>query len=205
LLELINNSSYFKSKSNGEKYKLPDSESNGENDANTRLYGLDFKLIVSQENMHETFKNKPDVDYTHIKNGYITVMEKEKVKSNDENILIKLSRFRLISQDKKIKDDINSVIKNMKKNKNLFWYYPYEISLSDNNGIEIVRKILFLSSEDILKYRDSLLNNKDTFICVKINEEFIIFEWYGQDLKCVDKVHELFCPTYRDIKLLSVY
>lgn len=120
MLELINNSSYFKSKSNGEKYKLPDSESNGENDANTRLYGLDFKLLVSQENMHETFKNKPDVDYTHIKNGYITVMEKEKVKSNDENILIKLSRFRLISQDKKIKDDINSVIKNMKKIKIYF-------------------------------------------------------------------------------------
>ena len=47
LLQFLNVSLYFRQLSNGDEYKRPDNENNGENDAISPSYEIDFKLLIS--------------------------------------------------------------------------------------------------------------------------------------------------------------
>lgn len=59
--------------------------------------------------------------------------------------------------------------------------------------------------KEVLKYRDEQCGNVDTFICIKVNQFFLIFEWSNQQFVFRDKVNDISCTNYRDIKTYSVY
>ncbi|RKJ44585.1 hypothetical protein D7X25_24870, partial [bacterium 1XD42-8] len=59
--------------------------------------------------------------------------------------------------------------------------------------------------ENILIYRDELCLQKDTFICFKINQFFVILEWENKHLVIRDSVDEILCANYQDAKQYSVY
>ena len=54
-------------------------------------------------------------------------------------------------------------------------------------------------------YRDELKIDKDTFLCLKINDYFEIYEWRTPKFVMVDKVSEYLSGNYRDLKTYSVY
>ena len=54
-------------------------------------------------------------------------------------------------------------------------------------------------------YWDELMFGKDTFLCLKINDYFEIYEWKKQKFIRVDKVSEYLSANYRDLKTYSVY
>ena len=59
--------------------------------------------------------------------------------------------------------------------------------------------------KNLLTYRDVLMFGKDTFLCLKINDYFEIYEWKKQKFIRVDKVSEYLSANYRDLKTYSVY
>ena len=59
--------------------------------------------------------------------------------------------------------------------------------------------------KNLLTDSDELMFGKDTFLCLKINDYFEIYEWKKQKFIRVDKVSEYLSANYRDLKTYSVY
>lgn len=59
--------------------------------------------------------------------------------------------------------------------------------------------------KNLLTYRDELMFGKDTFLCLKINDYFEIYEWKKQKFIRVDKVSEYLSANYRDLKEICNY
>ena len=80
LIDIINGSSFFKSKcSIMEHYVLNAEQSHGEDDAYTSDYQLDFKLLVSDDVMRVRNHNMPEIDYSMMDEGFVFTKTKEPV------------------------------------------------------------------------------------------------------------------------------
>lgn len=209
LIEVINGSTFFRSKcSFMEHYQLAEEQSNGEDDAYTSSYQLDFKLIVDEDIMRERNKNKPEVDYSHMSKGFIFTNTKEKVSEIPKNnILIDIMncRYEEIEYGNFQNNTIKSLVKNLGKKKNIFMYYPYEFTCNSMLIVESFENMLTAIFKVLLDYRDINCTEKDTFVCIKANNLFLVFEWVNKKFLFRDKIDELLCANYRDAKIYSVY
>jgi hypothetical protein len=158
--------------------------------------------------MRERNKNMPEVDYSQMTQGFIFTKTKEKVSNIPPNTMlldIKECKVEELRVEHYKNESICSLVKNLKKSKNIFMYYPYEyvdITVDMIQGFENSVKYIF---ENVLIYRDELNLKKDTFVCFKIKNYFVILEWVNKNFIIRDKVHEMLCPNYRDVKTYSVY
>lgn len=208
LIDIINASGFFsKKRSFTERYILIEEQSNGEDDAYTSTYQLDFKLLVDEEVMKARFKNMPEVDYSNISNGFVYSKSKKKVcEVPHDNIMADIMSIdieKIRKGDYKSNTE-KSLIKNLKKEKNLFMYYPYEYHNCLYTKQEF-GKILTNVFSKLLSYRDEIGIDKDTFICIKVNENFLIYEWLGDSMIFRDEVHQYLCTNYMGLKAYSVY
>ncbi len=209
LIDVINVSHFFSSKrSFMEHYQLVDQQANGEDDVYSSTYQFDFKLLVDEDVMRERNKNMPEVDYSQMSRGFIFTKTKEKVSDiPPNNILRDIEECKIedLRNAHYKNNSIKSIIKNLKKPKHIFMYYPYEyegVTVAMMQDFENMATHIF---ENVLIYRDELGLQKDTFICFKINEYFVILEWVDKHLLHRDSVNELLCANYRNAKLYSVY
>ena len=209
LIDVINVSSFFRSKcSFMEHYQLVKEQSNGEADAYTSTYQLDFKLLVDEAVMRERNKNKPEVDYSHMAQGFILTKTKEKtVQIPQNNILndIMQCKYSDIENGNYPNNTIKNLVKNLGKQKNIFMYYPYEFVGDDLVSLRAFENLLTQIFRELLKYREQTAPDKETFICIKVNKFFLMFEWIKESFVYRDKVNELMCANYRDAKTYSVY
>lgn len=153
-------------------------------------------------------KNRPEVDYSQQKDGYIFVREKrEKIPVPNNNILLEI--MRLSDSDLRsgqgLSKSINCIRDFLRKDKNLFIYYPYEFSSETDLPYKVYERILNETLAVIMRYRDQEHLGKDTFLCIKANQWFLIFEWTPEGFVIRDRVHEVQCGNYRDIRLYSLY
>lgn len=209
LIDVVNFSTFFSGKhSFMEHYKLVDKQSNGEDDVYSSTYQFDFKLLVDEDVMRERYKNMPNVDYSQMSRGFIFTKTKEKVSDiPPNNVLRDIEECKIedLRNENYKNNTIKSFIKNLKKPKNIFIYYPYEyegVTVAMMHDFENMATRIF---KNVLIYRDELGLQKDTFICFKINKYFVILEWENKQLVLRDSVNELLCANYRDAKLYSVY
>lgn len=208
LIEVINYSRFFRSKCNHlEQYVLVEDESHGEDDVKCSQYSLDFKLLVNQDIMRVMNKNKPEIDYTKKRDGFIFIKTKEDPLPMPQNtLLLDLMnlKFTDIKQGRATKT-IENILKNLGKNKNLLFYYPYEFSSENNINPIVFENLLTKSFSIIMSYRLDKQNKCDTFICIKSNFDFLIYEWENNKFNFRDKVNDLLCSNYRNTKLYSLY
>lgn len=209
LIDVINGSLFFAQKRPfTERYILVEEQSNGENDVYSSTYQMDFKLLVDADIMKARNRNMPEVDYSQMSKGFIFTKTKEKVSEVPVNNILKdiqECKVEDLKRDSYKNDTIKSFIKNLKKPKNLFIYYPYEYYGVTNgmlNGLEENVTNIF---KNVLIYRDDLDLQKDTYLCFKINKYFYILEWVERHCIIRDRVDEILCANYRDAKLYSVY
>ena len=207
LIDLLNVSSFFSEKrSFMEHFRLQEEQSAGEPDAFTSTYALDFKLLVDEDVMIARYKNLPEVDYSRMSEGFVFSKTKEKVcEIPDDKIL---EYIKDIDIDKiKIKEYRNrteeSIVKNIKKDKNLLLYYPYEY-YGYPIGKDGFGKVLSEIFQKLFTYRDSLGLKKDTYVCIKINENFVLYEWKGSRLVFREEIHEYLCTNYMGLKTYAV-
>lgn len=209
LFDIINFSPFFRSKcSFMEQYIPVEKQSNGEDDAYTSSYQMDFKLLVDEDVMRERNRNKPEVDYSQMSKGFIFTKTKENVeKIPQKNILEDIMRcdYDDLISGKYPSKTIKNLTNNLHKKKNLFLYYPYEFVSDRRLPVEVFENMLTQIFKVILRYRDHMNTEKDTFICMKVNQLFLIFEWADGTIQYRDSVNEILCSNYRDMKLYSVY
>lgn len=209
LVEILNGSRFFRQKCPfGERYVVPEKQDNGEPDAVTSTYSVDFKLLVDQRVMSAMSKNKPDIDYSHMGQGYITVKTHDPVEQKPTvNLLADFLQVTEgnIQQQSFQNDTIKNLLKNLEKNKNQFLYYPYEFHDMPKNLEQILGNELTKIFSVLLSHRSEMCPNYDTFVCIKVNTDFLIYEWDGIALIYRDKVSEYLCPNYMDAKRYSLY
>lgn len=207
LTELLNMSKYFMSLTNGIKFKKILNQSHGESDVVADNYEIDFKLLVNKEFVNAKLKSLPNVDYSHIKNGFICVNDK----IVNENILTQTQSNKLFIQFLKIlastkKDQIESykdgkeyylysTIKMLKKEKNLLVFLPCIINMTGGKRISnIIGKVL----SSLFSLRDII--NKDTYVTLLSSDGFFyIFKYKNGVFYNVDKVYKFFVSSFIDI------
>lgn len=209
LIDIINFSQYFSTKhSFMEHFVLTTEQSHGEDDAYTSTYQLDFKLLVGSDVMRVRNRNMPEVDYSHSSERFVFIKTKEcEEEQPDETILLDIAKLKIedLRNEVYTNDSIRSVVKNIKKPKNIFMYYPYEFIF--DNKIEYAANVseVLKVFRTLLTYRDELELGKDTFLCIKVDDYFEIYEWVDKKLVYRDKVSEYISASYLDLKRYSVY
>lgn len=209
LIEILNWSGFFRNKAGlYSEYRPPESESNGESDAISDGYEVDFKILINQDVMNGLIKNKPTVDKSYISQGIILVNDNPNptpiVKKNVLYDIMDITSDEIEQNDFK-NDTARNFIKNLKKDKNLFLYYPYEFQGDKIYNVNAFARLFTQLFKIPLEYRTQERPDKDTYICIKVNENFLIFEWVENKFICRDIVNELLCSTYRDYKLYSFF
>lgn len=171
LIDIINFSQYFSAKhSFMEYFILTTEQAHGEDDAYTSDYQLDFKLLVGSNVMRMKNRNMPEIDYSHMSQGFIFSKIREvEEEIPDETILLDIAKVKIEDLKKEVyaNSTIKSVVKNIKKPKNLFMYYPYEYVLKNNAEYVLVVPGILNAFKNLLIYRDELKLDKDTFFLKK--------------------------------------
>ncbi len=209
LIEVINGSlnCFAQRKTLFEQFHLQKNQSNGEDDAFSSLYSIDFKLLVNQSYMTAMAKGRPSVDASHINQGFIFVHETEKkILVPNSNILFDLMRFKTLCELEAAEDEsIVNIMNFLKKNKNLFIYYPHEFSSEADLPVKVGERILNETLRVVMEFREKVQPGKDTFLCFKANAFFLIYEWTKTGFLYRDHVHESLCANYLGAKTYSVY
>ena len=84
-------------------------------------------------------------------------------------------------------------------------YYPYEFIFGNRFEYATIISEVLKAFKTLLTYRDELELGKDTFLCIKVNDYFEIYEWVDKKLVYRDKVSEYISANYLDLKRYSVY
>ncbi len=208
LAEVVNGSMFFRSKCQPkEEYQLVEEQSHGENDIVSSIYCMDFKLLVDQTVMSSMSKNRPEVDYSKMDQGFIFVKTKDQVKKPKlSNILLQIMDVQKEDiQSGTVNNKIMHLLEKLKTEKNLFIYYPYEFSSDTDMAPAIFAKLLTDILRAVMEHRDKSCPNRDTYMCIKANKWFLIYEWEKDQFIFRDKVHEILCGNYLDVRLYSVY
>ena len=209
LIEILNWSDFFRNKSRDKsEYNAPKSQDSGEADAYSTEYQLDFKLLVDEEVMWRLSQNRPTVNKEYIKQGIIIVNDNPNPKTvPKKNILFEIIGITLreIEEGLFSNNTAKHFIKNLEKPKNLFLYYPYEYFGDKIYSFNAFGDMFTQIFKIPLSYRENKYPDKDTFICIKVNENFLIFEWKGNAFVYRDKVNEVLCFKYREYKAYSFF
>lgn len=209
LLDILNWSSFFRNKSqNHSEYRAPKSQDKGEADAYSSEYQIDFKLLVDEDVMCALSKNRPTVIKEHIKQGIIIVNDNpDPSPVPSRNVFADIMGITLdeIEHNSYSSDTARHFMNNLEKEKNLFLYYPYEFVSDTSYPTNAFANMLTQVFKIPLCYRKQKYSDKDTFVCIKVNEYFLIFEWENDSFVYRDRVNELLCSAYRDYKLYSFF
>ena len=213
LTEIINNSDYFKKLSGGEEYLFSENQQDGQSDAVSRKYEIDFKLTESSSRLEAlrlhssqincfngvTIFSAPikseDLLVTRLHCGLRSLESFDEIDAIIENKPenVKKEKRRIENIDEQARSDMFDFFQTMKKQKHLLYYIPEEFffvesSYSDSEKLEKIRKALSIDFCMAFGYRNERLPDYDTFISCIYNKQLLLFLYEEGDLICVDKV-----------------
>lgn len=226
LRELINESRFFLNLSNGEKYVQPNSESNGEPDAISLAYSLDFKLLESASLLEAQRQfslgismPKPGFHCYSVANrkgSTITVelhVALRLVKDisyfdeiwNEKPRSIQMFKRTSDNGEEQAKADMYKYVNDLRHEKNLLFFIPriFYFNKNEKSFGEATRLIAEALTCDFLlscQYRDSLeYENIDTYFSCIYRDFFLIFQFVGNGIIFVDSVSLSKSSTYQEL------
>lgn len=186
LLEFVNYSKIV-SDNYGEKFNYNINQYNGECDITNGYYDLDFKLLVPTDTVItlNQYSNIINVDA----NGGVLLSDcKKHGKYQIYNYLGLLNNLTVedileIEMKKvgitKIDSLIKKIIKNIKINKNVLYYLPVEVIISENvdynNYLNFVASKFYDYLIAIMNYRNTIVR-KDSFLCFLAQNNMIFLK-----------------------------
>lgn len=213
LLELVNNSLYFREKSNFEEYEPPKSESNGECDCNSLTYKLDFKLLESTTRFQASKELTNQIQL--INKGVVSHSSARR--TNTEMTVTRLhAAIRDCSCEQlgeylnnayeygTVENDISIYAKVLATRKNLLFLFPYQFFFNKHYNfryaIENINIALAKDFSESFIFRDRYCNEYDTFFSYIYDDNLIINTFEKEDeLKTVDIVYLFKSETYRKL------
>lgn len=205
LLELLNCSSYFMSKSKGEKFKDIISQSNGEADAYCDEYEIDFKRFES--NSFFQMLREKGLRYLEFKNSSLVCNSRDIKK----DIKYK-SIYRLAKESNETNIEIDNqyswIRKLLSTNKNILLLFPYVFSKQNFKNEEInakeVGKELYEVFFNFFEYRKKQCPNFDTFFVFIFDDNFCLFKLEENILNFIEQISCRNISTFMK-KLSKVY
>ncbi|RSI07063.1 hypothetical protein [Streptococcus sanguinis] len=212
LLELLNHSSYFRSKGKS-KYNKPVNENNGQCDAIAKNYELDFKLLLAATSLQASNIFSPSIN--NVGNGITTHGE-----CKNPNGEIKATQIQVAFRTRNLSDllqleinytgvrkqcietDILKVLNNLKTSKNLLLYFPVkfwfdEIDVpSKSEALEKIMQALNYDFESLFEYRNYVTDKFDTYFVTIYLDSFYIFKIEENKLKIIDNIKFEKLPTF---------
>lgn len=195
LIEFLNNSCYFLKRSNGIEYCKPISENLGECDCYAHDYGIDFKLIASNSELHARSQLSDQIHY--LQPGVSCVCSSEKDRTMTVTYLHKLLRFWDFERQVYIGEgdghtdiyekDVKNYIKLLSTKKNLLLFHPYTFLFDEecnfNYAVSIIRQALEEDFVKSLEYRSSKQPMLETYLSFVYDDFFIILKYVDGHLK----------------------
>lgn len=213
LLELVNNSLYFREKSSFKKYEPPQSESNGECDCNSPTYELDFKLLESTTRFQASRELTNQIQL--INKGVISHSSARR--PNTEMTVTRLHAairncsceqlWKYLNNKYKygtIENDISIYVKVLATRKNFLFLFPYQIYFNKHYNfryaLENINIALAKDFRESFVFRDKYCKEYDTFFSYIYDDNLIINKFEKEDeLKTVDIVYLFKSETYRKL------
>lgn len=213
LLELLNKSRFFLSKSSGQEYTLPQSEFNGECDYNSDKYCFDLKLIGSQTLMEA--KSTLSTGKVLLAPGVWAITSskvKGKQKTTRIHVALRELRYVQLSQIRnktkgvtKIEKDVRQFLKKLETKKNLLLFFPYHFRFDNDHafeeGVAQIQEALNGDFCSAMEYRNSVRAEFDTYFAFLYDEYIVFMEEKDNLLFYVDSVKLNESPIY--MKLAS--
>lgn len=209
LIELLNSSLWF-SKNGFSPFHAPESEANGECDAISENYQLDFKLfacetLIKARNLfsYQIRVHNNITSYGACKCPH-SEMEAYKIYEVFRDLNMEdLIRYRDLDVKREgIEKDIKFILQLLETDKNLLLFSPYEFFFEKEHelseAIQIIQESLTHDFRVAFTYRNERVK-KDTFLTCLYDGLFLLFEESDGELKYIDSVSARELPTYRKI------
>lgn len=205
--ELINASSFFRLKSLGEEYMAPESESNGEPDAITSYYSLDFKLLIAETRMQAKRELSPSI--LKLSDGVIgegpsRLQGEQKVTNICQAVryLKKEDFYKLINQASKsfIEKDIVGYLKTLRVEKNIILFLPmifsYDYDIDEQEAILRIETAVFRDLQESMKYRYENVSGFDTYVATIFEGKMIFYKLDENAISYIESVELNKSSTY---------
>lgn len=212
LLEFVNNSDFFRKKSELQLYRPPFSESNGECDCISDKYQLDFKLIASNTILQAssilslqktviakgvTITGGPKVRNRRIKATRIHAALRE----YDIHSLRKLREKPTSKQG--IENDIFELLETLETNKNLLLFFPYRFTFETeyefSEGVEQIQTCLNNDFRYVMEYRNCVIQGRDTYMSFIFDGHIVFLKTDNNTLNFVDSVELTKSPIFLNL------
>ena len=223
LRELINSSSYFLKLSKEKPYEAPPSEANGECDANTPFYKIDFKIAESNTIMeakrqysNQIYKMSDGVTciggsaregssagiLLNVALRHIDNTEEIDAILNKPSKYIRMEERKEERIDEAVINDLQTFFNVLRTDKNLFLFIPIELFYEDNPDDPIggIREALQMDYGKALKYRENILPHRDSFLSCIYDSNLLVFKYDNEKLIFVEKILMENSSTYNYLR-----
>lgn len=215
MLQFINKSPYFLSKSKGQLYTAPVSEFNGECDYNSDNYALDLKLIASQTLM-EAKSILSDGKVLLAPGAWMTTASKVEGKRTVTRLHAALREYNLeqliqLRQKNKGLDkaekDVRQFLSKLETKKNLLLFFPYEFKFDKDydilQGIAQIQDALNHDFHYALEFRNSVHCELDTFFAFIYQDCMVFLVAKNNLLEYIDHIKLNESPIYKKLESYS--
>ncbi len=211
LLELVNESLFFREKSNYAVYLHPSTEDNGECDCISDSYRLDFKL--AEANSRLKAQNLLSMQYETIIPGVrSTILPKSpSTQLTVTNFHAVLRSYTMEQLEELLlfnvkfgsyEYDIKCYLENLKMNKNLFFFFPYVFFFDSKYNfkfaIENITKAIQNDFAESMKLRKKYCSDYDTFLAYIYDNNLVVLQLIEDGyFKIVDVIYLFKSKTFK--------
>ena len=210
LLEFVNASDFFRTKSNGDIYQSPESEESGQCDCISTSYQLDFKLIASKTALQARSILYPSK--TEIVKGVIATSEpkakKGSIKATRIHAALReydfegLQKLRATTIKKQgVENDIIELLETLETRKHLLLFFPYKFEFQNkyefSAGIAQIQNALNSDFQCAMQYRTHEVGTGfDTYIAFIYDDKIVFTIVDAAHLSYIDSVNLTKSPVY---------
>ena len=212
LTEIVNASSWFSSAFPA-PFCPPPRESNGECDAYSGEYGLDFKILASKTAMQaksiysSQIIRMADGAYAYCeskgKGSVLATRFPQAIRGQSIEQLLTIRKRATKKQG--IENDISEYFDTLEVGKNLLLFFPYRFSFEQPEDLLIdIRCIVKMCHEDFgttLDYRARLYPSRDTFFVFLYDYYFVLCRWSGSSLCFLEAIPVERSDTFQHLSL----
>jgi hypothetical protein len=213
LLELINESMWFRKNVDFKEYIRPPKEDAGECDCYAGEYGLDFKLILGQTGMQARRELSHQVTvYTQGMYGS-SPPRKENASMQVTRLHAALRSYNLNQLENLRKEkhsygsveyDVVSFLQTLETDKNILMLYPLDLYFKNdynfNYAVAEIKKAMFNDFAEAMKYRSKQVPAKDTFLSFIYDDHLVVLKLDGERCVLVDTINTNKSRIYQKLK-----
>ena len=196
-------------------FSKPLNENNGQCDAISRSYEIDFKLLSSNTRLQAS--NLFSLGISNRGDGIISIHESKKkfgeVRATQIHVAFRTRDILALTQLRDnflnirkycIERDIIIVLKMLEKEKKLLLFFPYSFELIDiletDNLDDIIVSALNYDFHSLFEYRSLKAKEFETYFVTIFQDKFYIFSILDDTLCLIEKVDCMSLPTFIKLK-----